>query len=392
MQCDKIVLISHFIRLLPYLLKTQFVFTVFQQTKWTQKTQTGLPPVRGNNTFHAAVYPPNFTDFRVRQLYYTGGIDLTLLLSVFEQGMIYAIMGLGVYITYKILDFPDLTVDGSFPLGAAIAASMISKDANPVLAVLVSCVAGMIVGIFTGIIHVKLKVRDLLSGIVMMTALYTVHLRIAGMANLPIYGKHTIFDNDLVNSIFKGSAAQFKTVIIIFIATMISKYLLDWYMSTKSGFMLRAVGDNETIVTSSGVDKGRMKIIGLAISNALVTMSGCIFAQQQGFYDASMGPGTVVIGLASVIIGTSLFKKVTLIRVTSSVVIGSILYKACVALAIKAGLPSTDLKLITAILFLAILIVAMDRKSKVQPTEKGSSGSEPVLSDNNNTDSDSREV
>lgn len=306
--------------------------------------------------------------------------------------MIYAIMGLGVYITYKILDFPDLTVDGSFPLGAAIAASMISKDANPVLAVLVSCVAGMIVGIFTGIIHVKLKVRDLLSGIVMMTALYTVHLRIAGMANLPIYGKHTIFDNDLVNSIFKGSAAQFKTVIIIFIATMISKYLLDWYMSTKSGFMLRAVGDNETIVTSSGVDKGRMKIIGLAISNALVTMSGCIFAQQQGFYDASMGPGTVVIGLASVIIGTSLFKKVTLIRVTSSVVIGSILYKACVALAIKAGLPSTDLKLITAILFLAILIVAMDRKSKVQPTEKGASGSEPVLSDNNNTDSDSREV
>lgn len=302
---------------------------------------------------------------------------MTLLLSVFEQGMIYAIMGLGVYITYKILDFPDLTVDGSFPLGAAIAASMISKDANPLLAVLVSCLAGMIVGIFTGIIHVKLKVRDLLSGIVMMTALYTVHLRIAGMANLPIYGKRTIFDNDLVNSIFQGQASQFKTVIIIFIAAMVSKYLLDWYMSTKSGFMLRAVGDNETIVTSSGVDKGRMKIIGLAISNALVTMSGCIFAQQQGFYDASMGPGTVVIGLASVIIGTSLFKKVTLIRVTSSVVIGSILYKACVALAIKAGLPSTDLKLITAILFLAILIVAMDRKGKVQSAEKGASDSDP---------------
>ena len=170
-----------------------------------------------------------------------------LILSVFEQGMIYAIMGLGVYITYKILDFPDLTVDGSFPLGAAIAAAMISRDMNPLLAVLVACAAGAVVGFLTGLIHVKLKVRDLLSGIIMMTALYTVHLRIAGRANLPIYGKATIFDNGIVNSIFTGPLAQFKTVIIILVVTLIAKYLLDWYLSTQSGFMLRAVGDNETI-------------------------------------------------------------------------------------------------------------------------------------------------
>ena len=151
-----------------------------------------------------------------------------------------------------------------------------------------------------------------------MTALYTVNLRIAGRANLPIYDKTTIFDNSLVNSIFQGPLAQYKTVILIFIITMISKYLLDWYLTTKSGFMLRAVGDNETIVTSQGVDKGKIKIVGLAISNALVTMSGCLFAQHQRFFDASMGTGTVVIGLASVIIGTSLFRKVTLLRVTSS--------------------------------------------------------------------------
>jgi len=226
--------------------------------------------------------------------------------------------------------------------------------------------AGIAVGILTGIIHVKFKVRDLLSGIIMMTALYTVNLRIAGRANLPIYEKTTIFSNDLVDGIFKGPLAQYKTVIIIFIITMIAKYLLDWYLSTKSGYMLRAVGDNETIVTSQGVDKGKIKIIGLAISNALVTMSGCIFAQQQRFFDASMGTGTVVIGLASVIIGTSLFKKVTLLRVTSSVVIGSILYKACVAVAIRLGMPSSDLKLITAILFLIILIAGMDRKAKVK--------------------------
>ena len=291
---------------------------------------------------------------------------MTLILSVFEQGMIYAIMGLGVYITYKILDFPDLTVDGSFPLGAAIGATLIARGFNPVLAIFAAFGAGIIVGFLTGIIHVKFKVRDLLSGIIMMTALYTINLRIAGRANLPIYDKTTIFSNDLVDRIFQGPFAQYKTVIIIFIITMISKYLLDWYLSTKSGYMLRAGGDNETIVTSQGVDRGKIKIIGLAVSNALVTMSGCIFAQQQRFFDASMGTGTVVIGLASVIIGTSLFRKVTLLRVTSSVVIGSILYKACVAIAIRLGMPSQDLKLITAVLFLIILIVSMERKARVK--------------------------
>lgn len=297
-----------------------------------------------------------------------------LILSVFEQGMIYAIMGLGVYITYKILDFPDLTVDGSFPLGAAIAAAMISRDMNPLLPVLVSCIAGALVGFLTGLIHVKLKVRDLLSGIIMMTALYTVHLRIAGRANLPIYGKKTIFENDFVNGIFTGPLESFKTVIVILLVMLIAKYLLDWYMSTKSGFMLRAVGDNATIVTSSGVDQGKVKIIGLAISNALVTLGGCIYAQQQRFYDASMGPGTVVIGLASVIIGTSLLRKVTLVRVTTSVVIGSILYKACVAIAIKIGMPSSDLKLITAVLFLVILVISMERKTRIKTADYASGG------------------
>ena len=236
---------------------------------------------------------------------------MALVLSVLEQGMIYAIMALGVYITYKILDFPDLTVDGSFPLGAAITAVMITKGVHPLITLVVSFAAGAVVGVLTGVIHVKLKVRDLLSGIIMMTALYTVNLRIAGRANLPIYTEKTIFDNDLVNSIFKGNAAQFSTVVIILIITLVMKYLLDWYMSTKAGFLLRAVGDNDTIVTSMGVDKGLVKIAGLAISNGLVTLSGCIYTQQQRYFDVSMGTGTVVIGLASVIIGTSLFKKVT---------------------------------------------------------------------------------
>ena len=294
-----------------------------------------------------------------------GGRNVSLLLSVFEQGMIYAIMALGVYITYKILDFPDLTVDGSFPMGAAITCILISKGMNPLLTLPISFAAGVLVGILTGVIHVKLKVRDLLSGIIMMTALYTVNLRIAGRANLPIYTNETIFDNGLVNRIFPEAMRPYQTVIIILIFTLIVKYLLDAYLHTKSGFLLRAVGDNDMIVTSLGVDKGLVKIVGLAIANGLVSLGGCVYAQQQRYFDVSMGTGTVVIGLASVIIGTNVFKG-NLIKATTAVVIGSVIYKACVAIAIEVGLPATDLKLITAVLFLIILIISMDRKKKVK--------------------------
>ncbi|MBR1477179.1 MAG: ABC transporter permease [Lachnospiraceae bacterium] len=288
---------------------------------------------------------------------------MALLLSVLEQGMIYGILALGVYITYKILDFPDLTVDGSFPFGAAITVRIISKLGLPALLSLpIAFLGGAFVGMCTGLIHVKLKVRDLLSGIVMMTGLYTINLFVAGSGYVPIFNMDNIFDNDLVNGIFKGGLYQFKTVIIIFVITMAAKYLLDWYMSTKSGFLLRAVGDNDTIVTSLGVDKGLVKIVGLSIANGLVSLSGCIYAQQQRSFEISIGTGAVVIGLASVIIGTSLLKKVTFLRVTASVIIGSIIYKACVALAMFAGIGANAIKLITAILFLIILIISKDKK------------------------------
>lgn len=291
---------------------------------------------------------------------------MALVLSVLEQGMIYAIMALGVYITYKILDFPDLTVDGSFPLGAAVTCILISKGVNPYLTMPASFLAGALVGMITGLIHVKLKVRDLLSGIIMMTALYTVNLRVAGRANLPIYNQENIFDNQFVNKLFPAALEPYKMVIIIFVIMILTKYILDWYMNSQSGFMLRAVGDNETIVTSLGVDKGTIKIIGLSIANGLVCLSGCIFANQQRFFDISSGTGTVVIGLASVIIGTSIFKKITFLRVTSSVIIGSLIYKACVAIAIRVIPASSDLKLVTAVLFLVILVIGTDRKKKVK--------------------------
>ena len=275
---------------------------------------------------------------------------MALLLSVLEQGMIYGILALGVYITYKILDFPDLTVDGSFPFGAAITVRLINGFGVP--AILTLPIA----------FHVKLKVRDLLSGIIMMTGLYTINLWVAGSGYVAIFDKENIFNNSFVNSITPGFLVNFKNVIIIFLITMVAKYLLDWYMSTKSGFLLRAVGDNDTIVTSLGVDKGLVKIVGLSIANGLVSLSGCIYAQQQRSFEISIGTGAVVIGLASVIIGTSLFKKVTFFRVTSSVVVGSILYKACVAVAMFAGISPNAIKLITAVLFLIILVISMDRK------------------------------
>lgn len=288
---------------------------------------------------------------------------MALFLSVLEQGMIYGILALGVYITYKILDFPDLTVDGSFPFGAAITVRMIGGLGLPAVWTLPAAFAGgALVGMCTGLIHVKLKVRDLLSGIIMMTGLYTINLWIAGTGYVAIFDKENIFNNSFVKSILPSFLVDFKNVIIIFLITLAAKYLLDWYMRTKSGFLLRAVGDNDTIVTSLGVDKGLVKIVGLSIANGLVALSGCIYAQQQRCFEISIGTGAVVIGLASVIMGTSIFKKATFIRVTSSVVIGSVLYKACVALAMYAGINANAIKLVTAVLFLLILIISTDRR------------------------------
>lgn len=283
---------------------------------------------------------------------------MTLIISVFEQGMIYAVMALGMYITYKILDFPDMTVDGSFPLGASLSAVLISQGMNPYLTLLFSFAAGLVAGTITGLIHVKLKVRDILASIIMMTALYSVNLRIAGKANLPIYNCDNIYNNRVMDRIFAGVLAPYKNLIVIVVIVLLVKCVLDWYLKTKSGYLLKAVGDNETLVTSMGIDKGKIKILGLAIANGLVSLSGSMFAQQQRFFDASMGVGTAVIGLASVIIGTALFGQISAFGFSISVILGSILYKGCVAAAIRIGLQSTDLKLVTAVLFLLILVLS----------------------------------
>lgn len=289
-----------------------------------------------------------------------------LIIGVFEQGFIYAVMALGVYITYKILDFPDLSVDSTFPLGAAITTVLLMNGFNPVLSLILSTAAGAAAGALTGIIHVKFRVRDLLSGIIMMTGLYTINLRITGgSANVPLFNYHTIFNNDFINKLCPEALEPYKTLIIIALIMLIAKLLLDLYLKTKSGFLLRAVGDNEKIVTSLAKDSGFVKIVGLSIANGLVALAGSVMCQQQRFFEISMGTGTIVIGLASVIIGTNIFKG-NLLKATTAVIIGSVIYKVCVAAAIEIGLDSQDLKLITAILFLVILIISMDRKKKVK--------------------------
>lgn len=286
-------------------------------------------------------------------------------MSILEQGLIYGILALGVYITYKILDFPDLTVDGSFPLGAALTATMITKGVNPYLTLPASFLIGVLAGICTGLIHVKFKVRDLLSGIIMMTALWTINLRLAGTANVPIFGNDSIFDNAFINGLIPESLSSWNVLIVILVITVIMKILLDLYLKTKSGFLLRAVGDNDVLVTSLAKDQGNVKILGLAIANGLVSLAGCIFCQEERVFEISSGTGAIVIGLASVIIGTSLFKNLTFMKATTAVLIGSILYKACVAAALKFFEPQ-DMKLITAVLFLVILIIGMERRKKVK--------------------------
>lgn len=290
---------------------------------------------------------------------------MDFIVTILEQGLIYAILALGVYITYKILDFPDLTVDGSFPLGAAVTAALITRGMNPYLTLPVSFLAGVLAGVCTGLIHVKCKVRDLLSGIIMMTALWTVNLYIAGTANVPLFSRDSIFKNDFLIGIVPESMKSYVTLIIVLILAVVCKIILDLYMNTKSGYLLRAVGDNETVVTALAKDQGNVKILGLAIANGLVSLAGCVFAQEERVFEISMGTGAIVIGLASVIIGTSIFKKISYVKTTTTVIIGSIIYKACVAVAIRNFEPQA-MKLITAVLFLIILVISMERKTKVK--------------------------
>lgn len=290
---------------------------------------------------------------------------LDMIIGTVTQGLIYALLSYGIYITYKILDFPDLTVDGSFPLGAAVTAVFLVKGFDPYLTLLIAMAAGALAGLATGLIHVRLKVRDLLAGIITMTALFSINLQIGG-SNLSVErGIDTIFTAPPTMLLFGSVPLMYRKLIVAFILALIFKLLLDAYLNTKSGMLLRAVGDNSALVTSLAKDNGRVKILGLVLANALVALAGAIVCQEQRSFSATMGTGQMIFGLATVIIGTTLFRKLDFVKGTTAVVIGSILYKACIQIAIIAGLPANLLKLVTAVLFLIILVLG-GMKGKVK--------------------------
>ncbi len=266
-------------------------------------------------------------------------------MGVLEQGFLFSIMVYGVYITYKILDFPDLSVDGTFPLGAAVTAFFLIRGVNPVLTCLLSFLAGMAAGFITGVLNVKFKITNLLSGILVMIGLYSINLRIMGKANTPLFSIKTIFSVN-INPIF----------VIIFLSFLV-KLLLDLLFKTKFGFILKATGDNSKMVTTLGIDIGTVKIIGVMLSNGLVALAGSVMAQYQRFSDVGMGSGIIVMGLASIIMGETVLKASPIRTGTLCALIGSVFYKGSIAIALKAGLPPTDLKLMTSIIVITALAI-----------------------------------
>ena len=275
-----------------------------------------------------------------------------MLQAMIEQSLIFAIMVLGVYISFRILNFPDMTVDGTFPLGAAISAKLLTLGVNPYLTLLVALVAGAVAGAVTGLIHVKLKVKDLLAGILVMTALYSVNLRVMGKSNIPLFEEDNIFNT------------EYSMLITIVVLILISKFILDYLLKTKFGFALKALGDNENLIVSLGLNEEKYKIYGLMIANSFVAFSGAVLAQYQGFADVGMGTGIIVIGLASIIIGDTLFGKRRKLAGTTIVIIGSILYRGVIAVTLSMGMDASDLKLITSVIVIVILWIQKQKDKR----------------------------
>lgn len=294
-----------------------------------------------------------------------------------ETGFVFSIIAMGYYISYHILDFPDLTVEGTFLSGAVTFGLFASKGLNPWLGLLAAMFVGSLFGALTGVLHVALKIRPLLCGILVSTSLITVNLiavsagtagDFSGQASSSIsYGRtvktlHDYFFGGAVPA--KVNNIGLRDLIIFLLVTLVCKLLLDMYLKTKSGLLLRAAGSNEQFVKMLGINPGKSKIIGLAIGNACAAVSGALYTHISGNVNQSMGIGTIVIGLASLIIGMSLFGKVKFMKPTTKVIIGSIIYQACLTAAQKLGVPSAYNKLIMALMFTAAIVLSSREKRK----------------------------
>jgi len=278
-----------------------------------------------------------------------------------EQGLAYGLVALGIVITFRVLSFPDLTVDGSFPLGAAVVARLIMEGVPPVYGILLAIVAGFVAGCCTGVLYTKLKINSLLAGILMMTVLYSFNLRIMGRSNIQLLTVDTF-----LTPLETLPVNRFIPIIAFFLVVSFGvKILTDLFMHTQLGFAMRATGDNEQMIRALGVNTDNTTILGLGISNSFVALSGALVAQDQGFADVGMGIGMIVAGLASIIIGEALVGKQTVQRMTLAALIGSFLYKEIISIGLRLGLAPTDLKLATGIMvILALGIPALKREKE----------------------------
>ncbi|WLV25016.1 ABC transporter permease [Aciduricibacillus chroicocephali] len=294
------------------------------------------------------------------------------LFGAVESGMIYAIMALGVYLSFRVLDFPDLTVDGSFVTGAAVGTVSIMNGVPPIMATILAALAGFVAGCITGILHTKGKINPLLSGILMMIALYSINLRIMGQPTLSMLNDRTFFNqlqdlwaktgidkalNSGLSAIGLDQPGTWSILILMLVVTLAIKFLTDFYLKTEVGLALRATGDNKKMIRSFSANTDLLIISGLGLSNALVALAGGLVAQHDGFADAGMGIGMIIIGLASVIIGEALFGTKSIARTTLAVIGGAIIYRIVVTLALQVGFLETgDMKLITALLVIIALV------------------------------------
>ena len=276
-----------------------------------------------------------------------------LLQVTIEQGLIFSVLSIGVYITYKILDFPDLSVEGTFPLGAFVFAKFILLGASPGTATLMALLAGAAGGLVTYTLNIRFRIKAILAGILTMTLLYSVNLRINGKSNIGLSSFETIFDS-------------FGKMTVLIVVVFAVKLLMDRFLKSETGYLLIATGDNETLVKSLGQNSDRYKMMGLMISNALVALSGALMAQSQGFVDITMGNSIIVVALASIIIGDTVMQRSSILKGTTRAIIGAVAYKMIGGLAIEMGLAPTDLKAISAIIVIAYLAYNNMKTSKLK--------------------------
>lgn len=282
-----------------------------------------------------------------------------LIVNMLEQGALAGFLGLGVLISFRFFRFPDLTAEGSYPLGGAVAASLLVAGVPPVLATLAAIAAGVCAGMVTALIHTKLRINNIVAGIIVMTALYSVNLLVMGRANISLLSVHTLFD-DATAALGVGAQGGIVgettvTIVLAFALLVVAGAALAWFMHTDLGLAVRATGENQAMIRSLGVDTDRTKLIGLGLSNGAIALSGALVAQDDGFADIGMGIGILVTGAAAVMIGEALFGDGSIERWVVATVVGVLIYRFLVALALWLGIAPVDLKLITACLLLLAL-------------------------------------